>query len=1173
MKKLRKFLTVSVMVLSIIAMSGLVVAPSAKAAASTGDLIKMAGNTSVYYLAADGKRYVFPNSTTYFSWYSDFSGVVTIPAAELQSYPLGGNVTMRPGTKLVKITTDPKVYAVEPNGTLRAIQTEAQAAALYGTNWNKKIVDVPDAFFTNYTIGSVLPSGQYAIGSLIKNNGASEVFYYDGTSYRKIASEAAFYGNRFNFDNVLTASTAVAGTGVTLTGAESALINVSQNGSAVVITGSGLMVSLSASTPAAISVPNNGARVPMAKVNLTAANDGAVSVSSITVKRIGLSSYDQISKVWAEKDGVIVASKKSMNSNDESILTFSPALVVAAGQTVSLDLIVTLTSAAGNIGLSIASASAVSATSAAVSGSFPINSNLMSPTSYSVVNVAISDSNTTASNVKVGDEKVELGHFTLGLSAPAKDISIKSIMLKNNGVEDLSTAAMNLYLENAGNKVSVNTVVDGRFVTFYFTSAGLDLLKDDSSKIFYIKGDVIAKENTATNSFAFVLNKSTDLVAYEKSTGFGANVNYNGTAADAYAISNITIDSGVVSVSKKSTSPSATTIVKGSDNVMLLANIRVDEAITADGLTIKYDSTQFATTTDQFENIRVYLNGVLLDSFDTANSGTASSGTAVMTKTIDSTLTLAKGNNELKVMAKAKTTATNGAIKFVLDGDFLDSQNPEYVVSGNAVSTSNSDISGTATGGLFTVSGATLTTVKSDGYSDGKIIVAGSSDVSLGKFTLKASNDDIKVTSISFGANASTTPTSHTNINDFKLFVDGAQVGNAVDFGSSGANFSSLNFTIAKDSTKAVEVKGSFDSSATGGFLSPMTVNAQDSRGTAVTTGNKATTTIFALSTTGELNIELAGNSPAAAILVSKSTVEQEVAQFKLTAINDSADVTEISVANWDGSAVTSTADARIAAIKLYDGAILIDQFVPVDGAGKFTITNGKVLIPANGNKTLSVKVVLNNIDNDANATDKNILIRLVTAKSKSSAGSETTATDQGINANSFRIRKTVPTVALATLPATLLTSGDVVVSKFTVTADSNGDVALRKIVLKYASSTNVGLATIDNNAVKIDGATKDASSTVDTTAKTITVDFGDSSYVVVSAGTTKTFEILSTVSIGGAGTSTESLTTKIEEDTGYVTNGTGNFVWSDGASISSYTWSNGRRVPGLTTTTQVLSK
>ncbi|MDX9779316.1 MAG: hypothetical protein RBT30_03705, partial [Patescibacteria group bacterium] len=126
MKKLRKFLVVSVMVLSVIAMSGLTFNP-VNAAAQAGDLIKMDGLSSVYYLGNDGKRYVFPSEAVYFSWYNDFSSVVTIPASELQSYPLGSNVTMRPGTKLVKITTDPKVYAVGPNGTLHWLQSEADA--------------------------------------------------------------------------------------------------------------------------------------------------------------------------------------------------------------------------------------------------------------------------------------------------------------------------------------------------------------------------------------------------------------------------------------------------------------------------------------------------------------------------------------------------------------------------------------------------------------------------------------------------------------------------------------------------------------------------------------------------------------------------------------------------------------------------------------------------------------------------------------------------------------------------------------------------------------------------------------------------------------------------------------------------------------------------------------
>ncbi len=865
-----------------------------------------------------------------------------------------------------------------------------------------------------------------------------------------------------------------------------------------------------------------------------------------------------------------------MNSNDESILTFSPALTVNAGQTVSLDFIVSLTAASGNIGLSIASASAISATSAAVTGSFPVSSNLMSPTSYSVVNLGLTSTTTTATTVKVGDEKVELGKFTVdfntlvgGSSASAaKDVTLKSIMIKNNGTEDLSAATMNLYLENAGNKVSVNTVVSDRYVTFYFPSTGFDVLKDDASKIFYIKGDIISKDIAGTGSLVFVLNKSTDLVGYEKATGFGVNV-YNettvgATAADGFAISTIDIDAGKLSVSKKSTSPSDTTIVKGTDNLMLLANVHADEAIVADGLKIKYTTGTAASTTNQFENVRVYLNGVLLDSFDPSVSTSSD-----LYATIDSTLNLSKGDNEVKVMAKAKTNATNGAIKFVLDTTMFDNQNAEYVVSGNTVSTTDLGNMGSATGATFTVSGAVLTTVKSDGYSDNKVIVNGSTDVSLGKFTLKATNDDIKVTSITLGMNIGST--SPTNINDMKLFVDGSQVGSTVDFGSTGSTFSSLNFTIAKDSTKAIELKGSFDSSATGTFQTLMTVNAQDSRGTSITSGNLATSTLFATASAGSLNVELGGNTPASAILASKAA-EQEVAQFKFTAVNDSADLTEINVIN-DSDATTpnvatSSADARIASIKLYDGATLIDSFVPVSGAGKFTISSGEVKIDANLSKTLSVKVVLNNIDNDVNATNKDIKLSFTSVKAKSSSGSEYTSASTNVDANSFRVRKTVPTVALAALPATLLTAGDAVISKFTVTADSNGDVTLKKIVLTVATSTATVTPMAAGTAVRVNGSMKAlASSTL--VGSLLTLDFADSAVEVISAGTTKTFEVYGNIS--GTIDTGSSVSTKISEPTSYTA--ASSFEWSDGASVSTPTYSNGYKVPGVTTMTQTMSK
>lgn len=121
---------------------------------SPGDLIKGSGDT-VYYFAPDGHRYVFPNSKTYFTWYKDFSTVKQIPDGQLATVAMGrSNVTYRPGRKMIKITTDPKVYAVDQGGILRWVSTAQLAETLYGLSWKNQIDDVADSFFSNYKIGT-----------------------------------------------------------------------------------------------------------------------------------------------------------------------------------------------------------------------------------------------------------------------------------------------------------------------------------------------------------------------------------------------------------------------------------------------------------------------------------------------------------------------------------------------------------------------------------------------------------------------------------------------------------------------------------------------------------------------------------------------------------------------------------------------------------------------------------------------------------------------------------------------------------------------------------------------------------------------------------------------------------------------------------------------------------
>lgn len=123
-------------------------------AAGPERLVRTDGQPAVYYVY-DGARYAFPSERVFFSWYGDYGSLEWVTAEALAALPLRGTVTYRPG-RLVKITTDPKVYAVARDGSLRWVTTEAVAQALYGADWSRLVDDVDDSLFFGYRIGEPL---------------------------------------------------------------------------------------------------------------------------------------------------------------------------------------------------------------------------------------------------------------------------------------------------------------------------------------------------------------------------------------------------------------------------------------------------------------------------------------------------------------------------------------------------------------------------------------------------------------------------------------------------------------------------------------------------------------------------------------------------------------------------------------------------------------------------------------------------------------------------------------------------------------------------------------------------------------------------------------------------------------------------------------------------------
>ncbi len=121
---------------------------------TVGQWLKLANQSAVYFLDTNNVRHAYPTQKVWQSyWGNDFSKVKVVSSAEMASYSLGRNVPFNVGT-LMKIPSVPKVYYVDSNAVLRWVTTENAAIVHFGIDWAKTVKDLPESFFTDYTMGA-----------------------------------------------------------------------------------------------------------------------------------------------------------------------------------------------------------------------------------------------------------------------------------------------------------------------------------------------------------------------------------------------------------------------------------------------------------------------------------------------------------------------------------------------------------------------------------------------------------------------------------------------------------------------------------------------------------------------------------------------------------------------------------------------------------------------------------------------------------------------------------------------------------------------------------------------------------------------------------------------------------------------------------------------------------
>lgn len=1193
MNTVRKIFASSLVLVTILSVSGFSF-NSVKAAAPDMSLIKMTGLSTVYYLKG-GKRYVFPNQKTFMTWYANFSNVSTISQSELESYPLGGNVTYRPGVKLVKITTDPKVYAVGSNRTLHSIVSEANAASLWGANWAKMIDDVPDSFFTNYTVGADLTAGKYGEGQLVKMASGADVYYFDGTNFRKFASEAAFTANRFNFANVATAPASMTFTpmGSDITGMEAGLTDTAQ-GATGGATGTGLSVALSADTPASANLTYGATRVTFTKFNVTASNDGDIVLGSVTVKRSGVGSSTNFDAVYLYDGMTRLTSGQSINSTTNSVTFNNVGVTITKGTTKTLSIVADVATSAtsGSNALGIEAASAITAGGATVSGSFPVVGNMMSHTNVQGGSITIAKSGANPLTApKAGELQAKVAEFRL-TAGSIEEVTVRSIALYQVG--NISTGNLtNFNLKQAGTTVATATgMTSGGSIILNFTNPFL--MAKGAVRTFDLYADVsaMARANDTTRIY---LDNSADLYTTGNTYGFGVAVtrtDYDNSADDGTDSSRATIEAGQVTISFQG--PAVTDYATQQQDVELFrftiasqSNIEIRNTyltLTAGGTDADADNNDegglFNSTTANYTDIKfvdVSSGAVVAGPKDVAYSVAADDTSKALTYT-DVWNVNAGQTRTIKVTADLAnfTPAANETIKATLNdwggADIKNLATNQYLADGTVVP--DTDIAGNThnvkTGSLAATVAASPSV---------QTYINGADDIAMtGVNFLAGTGKDVKITSIKFTASGANDCALEKDCVALVKLYDGAtQVGDTKQLTSNAdptVIFNNLSVVVTKGTTKTLTVKvdlntvsGMAGSDETLRFNITTTstdVTAQDMDGNTVGATGNITGPNHTIAPAGSLSIALApadAESEARVVLMGKT--DEVLGKFKFTAVNEALKLTRVTIELPNG-----TAD-DVNSLSLWNGATKVTGDVVVtDSNPEYATFNNfttDFIVPKDASATLTVKGNLNTVSGGADSGTT------ITATLATDTVNDNQFEARGVNSNTVLDdddmtqtdaynmvnHKTTMTLTEGTLPATTLVNGtEQEYYNFTLTADAAEDIAVKQLIFDVTFTDNTTDDTLTLGSYRFLRGSTNLNSLVDIHAKagtdlesanltsggtgatTAQVIVTFASEEIIAKGTTNTYRLLATSGGFVNGDENDSVTVKLRSDASAQTAG-----------------------------------
>ena len=820
----------------------------------------------------------------------------------------------------------------------------------------------------------------------------------------------------------------------------------------------GLSIGLSYDTSASATVADN-ANANFTKFSMTAGS-GPVKVSKIYVTRSGLSANADVEniKIIDAATGEYKGSIGSLNVDNRAMITFIPKLEIPAGTTKSYYIragIANGTTAGKTAILSIASNDDIVSDATSVSGA-PVTGNAMSVVSLTIGSVTVDEDGTTIdSQPDVGDTDVTVLKFkiTAGSTEP---ITVETITVMKSGTTDVSDTA-NLDLYDVTNGKSLGTVdtwsADERAT---WNNLNLVIAKGKTVR-FKIMLDVLDDPGKTVN--VDMTDGSDVLVTAKGGTygfyitpGQGATWTAAAAASKGKGSNDQTIKSGALVVTKSASSPATGNIAAGDDIVLGIFDFEAKgEEIKVTALDLNFTYAVGLGDTD-------VTNVVLVDKDGTTVCGPADVGSTTAGEAVYSdTFIVPVGIHEYTVKVSLADSASNG------DQLQVGVKGPTASVVAQGM-TSNETIAPTPAGNQnannMTVAAATLE-VRTLGAPAARSLPSGLSDFVFATFSFDAgaSGEDVQITAITVTDSVSGAAAG-TDVDNAELWADltdgtssrgdvyETKISDTEQWTGAAGNASSTAYTLNQTLTipKTTSVRMAFVSDivsgATGSHVffvdasGDVTSNGAETGESATVTVNHTSKQTMTLATSGALTVTKDSSTPVAGIVIGGKT--STLAVFRLAANNvESFDLDQITLTASNGSFVDT--------FYFYDGDELLGSIAGADSPTKY-FNDGTLTIPANGNKKITIKAKLYDVDNSVINNDSPIAVgadiaAAIQVTGLASGSTVTSATNPTVNAQ--RIFKTRPYFSLnsASPSGDLFPSTNMLLAIFDVTAEDTEDV------------------------------------------------------------------------------------------------------------------------------------